>query len=251
LTAHELSALARRATVRRDAYPAPQPKIEESACGHVTKKAKYGLKALVFLAGIERVKPRWSPTSPPRPNTQEILDAILGELRNAGFVHSKKGKGGGYTLARAPEEIGVGNVIRALDGRSRRFMREPDRLSTLRRLRGREPLRRAAGDAASPRGDSQRSRQNDVGPDAASGRNGRSSRVGASSGMDMTRGGTYKAEHGRPAPAARRSKFREAGAKPENHAWLKQRRPKQRRLTPSSSRPRAWRTVRRPRNCAR
>jgi Rrf2 family protein len=47
---------------------------------------------------------------------KKFLDAILGELRNAGFVHSKKGKGGGYTLARVPEEIRVGAVIRVLDG---------------------------------------------------------------------------------------------------------------------------------------
>ena len=32
-------------------------------------------------------------------------ERILSELRNAGFVHSKKGKGGGYMLARTPVEI--------------------------------------------------------------------------------------------------------------------------------------------------
>jgi Rrf2 family protein len=37
-------------------------------------------------------------------------------LRNAGFVHSKKGKGGGYMLARPPAEISVGNIVRTLDG---------------------------------------------------------------------------------------------------------------------------------------
>src|SRR6185295_14030005 len=47
---------------------------------------------------------------------KKFLDAILGELRNAGFVYSKKGKGGGYTLARPASEIRVGHVIRVLDG---------------------------------------------------------------------------------------------------------------------------------------
>jgi len=37
-------------------------------------------------------------------------------LRNAGFVNSKKGKGGGYTLARAAHLIRVGHIIRVLDG---------------------------------------------------------------------------------------------------------------------------------------
>ncbi len=83
----------------------------------LTKKAKYGLKALVYLAGLD---PGQTALVADIANANQIpkkfLDAILGELRNAGFVHSKKGKGGGYTLARTPTEIGVGNVIRSLDG---------------------------------------------------------------------------------------------------------------------------------------
>jgi Rrf2 family protein len=47
---------------------------------------------------------------------KKFLDTILGELRNAGFVNSKKGKGGGYTLARPAAEIRVGHIIRVLDG---------------------------------------------------------------------------------------------------------------------------------------
>jgi Rrf2 family protein len=83
----------------------------------LTKKAKYGLKALVFLAGIEPGQTALvADIATANQIPKKFLDAILGELRNAGFVHSKKGKGGGYTLARTPEEIGVGNVIRALDG---------------------------------------------------------------------------------------------------------------------------------------
>src|ERR1019366_827417 len=83
----------------------------------LTKKAKYGLKALVFLAGIEPGQTALvADIATANQIPKKFLDAILGELRNAGFVHSKKGKGGGYTLARVPEEIGVGNVIRALDG---------------------------------------------------------------------------------------------------------------------------------------
>jgi len=47
---------------------------------------------------------------------KKFLDTILGELRNAGFVNSKKGKGGGYTLARPANEIRIGHVVRVLDG---------------------------------------------------------------------------------------------------------------------------------------
>ncbi|QGM45077.1 RrF2 family transcriptional regulator [Methylocystis heyeri] len=83
----------------------------------LTKKAKYGLKALVYLAGLAPGQTALvADIASENQIPKKFLDAILGELRNAGFVHSKKGKGGGYTLARNPSEIGVGNVIRALDG---------------------------------------------------------------------------------------------------------------------------------------
>ena len=47
---------------------------------------------------------------------KKFLDAILGELSNAGFVQSRRGKAGGYRLARPPEEIMIGHVVRVLDG---------------------------------------------------------------------------------------------------------------------------------------
>jgi len=83
----------------------------------LTKKAKYGLKAMVHLAGIEPGQTALvADIAATNQIPKKFLDAILGDLRNAGFVHSKKGKGGGYTLARAPADIGVGNIIRTLDG---------------------------------------------------------------------------------------------------------------------------------------
>jgi len=47
---------------------------------------------------------------------KKFLDAILGELRNAGVVFTKKGPGGGYMLARAASDIKIGHVVRAIDG---------------------------------------------------------------------------------------------------------------------------------------
>ncbi len=47
---------------------------------------------------------------------KKFLDAILLELRNAGLLQSRKGKGGGYGLARPAEDIPVGAILRALDG---------------------------------------------------------------------------------------------------------------------------------------
>ena len=47
---------------------------------------------------------------------RKFLETILGDLRRAGVVHSTRGVDGGYTLARRPEDIQVGEVLRATDG---------------------------------------------------------------------------------------------------------------------------------------
>src|ERR1700730_33539 len=83
----------------------------------LTAKGKYGLKALVHLATLEPGKATQGVDIADAANVpKKFLDAILGDLRNAGIVFSKKGPGGGYVLARAPSEIKVGQVIRTLDG---------------------------------------------------------------------------------------------------------------------------------------
>jgi Rrf2 family protein len=44
------------------------------------------------------------------------LEQIFQRLRRAGLIRSKRGPGGGYTLARAPEEISLREIIEALEG---------------------------------------------------------------------------------------------------------------------------------------
>lgn len=44
------------------------------------------------------------------------LVQILNELRNAGLINSRRGKLGGYALARAPQEISVLDIVRAMEG---------------------------------------------------------------------------------------------------------------------------------------
>ncbi len=83
----------------------------------LTAKGKYGLKAMVFLAGLKAgeiapVADIAQSCSIPK----KFLDQILSELRNAGFAFSKKGKGGGYMLARPAGDIKVGHIVRTLDG---------------------------------------------------------------------------------------------------------------------------------------
>jgi len=83
----------------------------------LTNKGKYGLKAMVHLAGLDPGRPALvADIAVANMIPKKFLDAILGELRTAGFVHSKKGRGGGYVLAKPASDIRVGEIIRALDG---------------------------------------------------------------------------------------------------------------------------------------
>lgn len=83
----------------------------------LTMKGKYGLKAMLHLARLPGAELALS-ADIARDNaiSKKFLDAILRELRIAGLVATRKGRAGGYRLSRAPGEIMVGQVIRALDG---------------------------------------------------------------------------------------------------------------------------------------
>jgi Rrf2 family protein len=83
----------------------------------LTAKGKYCLKALVCLAALEPGESMQAIEIARKYNIpKKFLDAILGELRRAGFVSSKKGPGGGYMLARAPSRVRIGHIIRVIDG---------------------------------------------------------------------------------------------------------------------------------------
>ena len=83
----------------------------------LTKKGKYGLKALVHLARSEPGKAVQVAEIAAHENiSKKFLDAIMRDLKNAGFVRSWKGPGGGFALSRPAAEIFVGPVVRALDG---------------------------------------------------------------------------------------------------------------------------------------
>jgi Rrf2 family protein len=83
----------------------------------LTMKGKYGLKAMVHLAGLPPdIVAQVADIAEANSISKKFLDHILTELRHAGLVYSRKGKGGGYALARPADEIRVGAIVRALDG---------------------------------------------------------------------------------------------------------------------------------------
>lgn len=83
----------------------------------LTKKGKYGLKALAYLAMLEPGETAFVADIAAHNNiSKKFLDAILLELRNDGILRSKKGPGGGYCLSKAPSQITIGQAVRVLVG---------------------------------------------------------------------------------------------------------------------------------------
>ena len=84
----------------------------------VSAKSDYAVRALLELAqaggGDGPVKGERLAQGQDIP--LKFLENILIDLRHAGIVRSQRGAEGGYWLARSPDEIYVGEVIRAVDG---------------------------------------------------------------------------------------------------------------------------------------
>lgn len=84
----------------------------------VSTRGDYASRALLSLAlhgeavGPTSVRDIAERTGLPQPYLEQILLALKG----AGLVRSKRGVGGGYVLARAPEEISLSDIVSAVDG---------------------------------------------------------------------------------------------------------------------------------------
>jgi Rrf2 family protein len=83
----------------------------------LSQKAKYALRALYVLGEHTDPEPMMiaevaEKASVPR----KFLEQILLEMKRRGIVHSVRGKFGGYTLGRKPDDISFAEVIRVIDG---------------------------------------------------------------------------------------------------------------------------------------
>ncbi|QKE84249.1 Rrf2 family transcriptional regulator [Arthrobacter sp. NEB 688] len=84
----------------------------------ISARADYAVRALLVLAEdptADRAHPA-DELARRAGVPAKFLEAILGDLRRAGFVSSRRGSGGGYLLARPPAEVTMGEVLRAVDG---------------------------------------------------------------------------------------------------------------------------------------
>ena len=84
----------------------------------LTQRSRYALRAMMFLAEAPV-------DGPPIPMNRiaaeanvprKFLELILADLREAGFLHSHRGKMGGYLLARPTHLISLGEIIRVIEG---------------------------------------------------------------------------------------------------------------------------------------
>lgn len=83
----------------------------------VSTRGDYASRALLSLAldGVDTpvsVRDIATRTGLPQPYLEQILLALKG----AGLVRSKRGVGGGYVLARSPDDITLGDIVSAVDG---------------------------------------------------------------------------------------------------------------------------------------
>ncbi len=83
----------------------------------ISQRAKYAFRALLALTGEKAGEPLMiSEISRRQAIPKKFLEQILLELKRAGIVESRRGRLGGYVLARPAERITFGEVLRLIDG---------------------------------------------------------------------------------------------------------------------------------------
>jgi Rrf2 family protein len=83
----------------------------------ISKKGEYAIRALINLAlNYEKGVTQIHDIAKAEDIPVKFLEQILLNLKNAGFLHSRRGKGGGYFLNKSPDKIKLGDIIRLIDG---------------------------------------------------------------------------------------------------------------------------------------
>lgn len=83
----------------------------------LSKKTQYALRAVSYLAARYSMAPVQIIEIAENKNIPlKFLEIILLELKNAGILESKKGRGGGYLLKERPEKTSLAKIIRIVNG---------------------------------------------------------------------------------------------------------------------------------------
>jgi Rrf2 family transcriptional regulator, cysteine metabolism repressor len=84
----------------------------------VTQKSQYALRALFELAWRADAGPtRIEDVAKAQGIPQRFLEVVLNELKHAGLVEARRGRRGGYQLARDPRDITVAEIMESSQGR--------------------------------------------------------------------------------------------------------------------------------------
>jgi len=82
----------------------------------LSSKARYGLKAMCYMAdrhgeGVISLSTMSSSIGV----SEKYLEQLISSLRKAGLISANRGANGGYFLSKSPDDISVGEIIRALE----------------------------------------------------------------------------------------------------------------------------------------
>ncbi|HKQ55187.1 MAG TPA: Rrf2 family transcriptional regulator [Methyloceanibacter sp.] len=80
----------------------------------ISQKARYALRALIALAGVDNMM--IADIAAEQRIPRKFLEQILLDLKRHGIVASRRGRLGGYGLLLPPEQITFGRVLRIIDG---------------------------------------------------------------------------------------------------------------------------------------
>lgn len=83
---------------------------------HISARTDYAVRAMLVIAGAHPRLVKAAEIARAQQIPVKFLTTILVDLRRGGLVSSLRGSNGGYGLARPPEEISVGDVLRVADG---------------------------------------------------------------------------------------------------------------------------------------
>ena len=83
----------------------------------ISQRCKYALKAVLELSARQAREPlKMQEIAEAQQIPTKFLEAILNDLRVDGIVVSRRGNVGGYSLARPPQDITIGEIIRIVQG---------------------------------------------------------------------------------------------------------------------------------------
>ena len=86
----------------------------------LTRRGDYGVRAMLTLAAPDAGQMTAAQLAAATDIPPSLVAQVMGELVRAGLVANRRGRSGGYRLARAPEEVSLLDVIEAVEGDPRR-----------------------------------------------------------------------------------------------------------------------------------